>query len=195
MLDLVKNETERIESRFLEPACGDGNFLAPLLERKLKIVKNKYAKSQTDFERMTLLAISSIYGIELLQDNIDVCINRLFKIANKLYLKLYKNKCKETFRKSLKFILKRNILHGNALTLKKANSDDYIVFSEWSLVNGGMIKRRDFEYRELADFDPKKPTLFSIREVSDTGETIFSPKPIKKFPLIHYLKIDYENAK
>ena len=96
MLDLVKNETERIESRFLEPACGDGNFLAPLLERKLKIVKNKYAKSQTDFERMTLLAISSIYGIELLQDNIDVCINRLFKIANKLYLKLYKNKCKET---------------------------------------------------------------------------------------------------
>jgi len=195
MLDLVKNETERIESRFLEPACGTGNFLAPILEKKLSLVKKRYGSSQDEFERMGLLATSSIYGVELLEDNVVVCIERLYGILNKAYTNLYKDKCKDAFMKSIRFVLKRNILHGDALTLKKADKKKYIVFSEWSLVNGGMIKRRDFQYAELADFDPSRPTLFSLREVSDTGETIFSPMPVKKFPLIHYLSLDYENEK
>ena len=195
MLDLVKNETERIESRFLEPACGNGNFLAPILERKLEIVKKKYGSSQTEFERMALLAVSSIYGVELLEDNVGACIGRLFKVVDDVYSKLYKDKCKEDFRKSIRFVLTRNILQGDALTLKKTVDREYIIFSEWSLANGSLIKRRDFEYRELADFDPKRPTLFSLREVSDTGETVFSPMPVKEFPLKHYLKLDYEDAK
>jgi len=195
MLDLVKNETERIESRFLEPACGDGNFLAPILERKLDIVKKKYKSSQVEFERNTFLAVSSIYGVELLKDNVAVCIERLYKIIDDIYSKLYKGKCNADFRKSVRFVLSRNILQGNALDLKTAAGKEHIVFSEWSLANGSSIKRRDFEYRELADFDPKKPTLFSLREVSDTGETVFSPMPVKEFPLKHYLKLDYEDAK
>jgi len=192
---LVKNETERIESRFLEPACGDGNFLAPILERKLEVVKKKYKLSQVEFERNVLLAVSSIYGVELLKDNVSACIERLYKIVDDMYLKLYKDKCNDDFRKSLWFVLNRNILQGNALDLKTADGKEHIVFSEWSLVNGGSIKRRDFEYRELADFDPNKPTLFSMREVSDTGEVVFSPMPVKEFPLKHYLKLDYEDAK
>jgi uncharacterized protein YaaN involved in tellurite resistance len=92
MLDLIKNETERIESRFLEPACGDGNFLAPILERKLEAVKRKYKSSQTEFERMALLAVSSIYGVELLQDNVEACIERLYKLADDYYTNLYKEK-------------------------------------------------------------------------------------------------------
>ncbi len=194
MLDLVKNETERIESRFLEPACGNGNFLAPILERKLIIVKRKYGSSQAEFERMAILAASSIYGVELLEDNVVACIERLYNILNEVYTKLYKDKCKDEFRKSIRFVLKRNILQGDALTLKKANGKDYIIFSEWSLVNGGMIKRRDFQYAELADFDPS-PKLFSLREVSDTGEVVFSPMPVKEFSLVHYLSLDYEDAK
>ncbi len=195
MLDLVKNETERIESRFLEPACGDGNFLAPILDRKLDIVKKKYKSSQVEFERNTLLAVSSIYGVELLKDNVAVCVERLYKIIDDIYSKLYKGKCNSDFRKSVRFVLSRNILQGNALDLKTSDGKEHIVFSEWSLANGSSIKRRDFEYRELADFDPKKPTLFSLREVSDTGETVFSPMPVKEFPLKHYLKLDYEDAK
>lgn len=195
MLDLVKNETVRIESRFLEPACGDGNFLAPILERKLELVKKKYRSSRVEFERNALLATSSIYGVELLHDNVSVCIERLYKITNEMYSKLYKNKCSSAFRNSIRFILNRNILQGNALDLKTADGKKHIVFSEWSLANGSSIKRRDFEYRELADFDPKKPTLFSLREVSDTGEFVFSPMPVKEFPLKHYLKLDYEDAK
>lgn len=195
MLSLVKNETERIESRFLEPACGDGNFLAPILERKLEVVKKKYKSSQVEFERNVLLAVSSIYGVELLNDNVSACIERLYKTVDEMYLKLYKEKCNPDFRKSLRFVLSRNILQGNALDLKTADGKEHIVFSEWALANGSSIKRRDFEYRELADFDPKKPTLFSLREVSDTGETVFSPMPVKEFPLKHYLKLDYEDAK
>lgn len=195
MLDLVKNEIDRIDSRFLEPACGDGNFLAPILQKKLSIVLGKYGKSQSEFEKMALLAVSSIYGVELLEDNVKICVERLYKIFHDVYDKKYKDRCKNEFRKNIKFIIKRNILQGNALTLKTNNDKDYIIFSEWALISNGMIKRRDFQYAELADFDPKKPTLFSMRETSDTGEAVFSPRPVKKFPLMHYLKFDYEDAK
>lgn len=71
MLDLVKNESENISSRFLEPACGDGNFLAAILKRKLEVVTYRYKKSQTDWERYAIIALSSIYGVELLQDNVE----------------------------------------------------------------------------------------------------------------------------
>jgi len=196
MLDLVKNETERIESRFFEPACGNGNFLAPILERKLTIVKRKYGSSQAEFERMTFLAVSSIYGVELLQDNIEACIERLYNIFNGVYTKLYKDKCKDDFRKSIRFILTRNILQGNALDLKKPDSKEYIIFSEWSLVNGVKIKRRDFRFLALSNFyEPGTLPLDSIKEISDTGKEIFTPKPIKEFPLMHYLKLNYEDAK
>jgi hypothetical protein len=195
MLDLVKNETERIESRFLEPACGDGNFLAPILQRKLDVSLKKYGRSQTEFEKSAILAVGSIYGVELLKDNVELCINRLYKVFDDVYTKKYKSECKNEFRKNIKFILSRNILQGNALTLKTNDNKDLIVFSEWSSVNGGMIKRRDFQFAELADFDPQKPTSFSLREVSDTGEAVFSPMPVKEYPLTHYLKFDYEDAK
>ena len=80
MLDLVKQETERIDSRFLEPACGDGNFLTEILERKLRVVEKRYGKSQLDFERYAVLAVSSIYGIDILQDNVQQCRQRLFDV-------------------------------------------------------------------------------------------------------------------
>lgn len=195
MLGLVKNETERIESRFLEPACGDGNFLAPILEKKLAIVNRKYGSSQNEFERMSLLAVSSIYGVELLRDNVEVCVERLYKIFNDVYIKLYKNKSKDEFRKSIQFVLKRNILQGDALTLKKVDNKEHIIFSEWSFVNSKMIKRRDFQFIDLAEFNPKTPSLWSITEKSDTGEMVFSPMPVKEFPLMHYLKLDYEDTK
>ncbi|MDD4625046.1 MAG: SAM-dependent DNA methyltransferase, partial [Candidatus Pacebacteria bacterium] len=165
MLDLVQNETKRIESRFLEPACGTGNFLVPILERKLDIVKKKYGSSQADFEKMALAAAGSIYGVELLADNVAICVDRLYNILNDGYEKLFKYDCKNEFRKSIAFVLKRNILQGDALTLKSADGKNYITFSEWSFANGGMVKRRDFRFAELAEFDPVTPTLFAKKEI------------------------------
>ena len=95
MLDLVKHETERIDSRFLEPACGNGNFLAEVLKRKLKIVDERYNTNQSDWERYAVIAVSSIYGVEILEDNTQECRERLFDIFDKQYTLLYKNKCKD----------------------------------------------------------------------------------------------------
>ena len=195
MLDLVKNEIERIESRFLEPACGDGNFLAPVLARKISLVKNKYGKSQHEFERMALFAISSVYGIELLKDNVEFCIERLYKIFNDIYTELYNTQCKDNFRKSVKFVIRRNILHGDALTLKTVDRKGHIIFSEWSLVSGKMVKRRDFTFYELISNNDQKGGLFSEIKLSDIGTSVFIPEPVKEFPLMHYLKLNYEDAK
>src|SRR5512137_775687 len=95
MLDLVKQETERIDSRFLEPACGNGNFLAVILERKLAVVKKRYGKSQLDFERYAVLAVTSIYGIDILEDNVRQCRHRLYGLFDcDHYSRLFKNHAK-----------------------------------------------------------------------------------------------------
>ena len=189
MLDLVKQETERIDSRFLEPACGTGNFLVEILRRKLKILENRYKKSQLEFERYTVIAISSIYGVDILEDNVVECRNRLFEIFDEKYTSFYKTKCKEECRISIKYILERNILRGDALTLKTVGNDDQpIVFSEWSAVNGSMIKRRDFTLANLLEAEASKvpDSLFSDFYETDPA---FLPKPVKDFPLTHFLKL------
>jgi hypothetical protein len=189
MLDLVKQETERIDSRFLEPACGTGNFLVEVLRRKLTIVENRYKKSQLEFERYAVIAISSIYGVDILEDNVVECRNRLLEIFDKKYTKFYKTKCKEGCRTSIKYILERNILRGDALTLKTVGNDDQpIVFSEWSAVNGSMIKRRDFTLANLLEAEASKvpDSLFSDFYETDPA---FLPKPVKEFPLTHFLKL------
>jgi len=185
MLDLVKQETERIESRFLEPACGTGNFLAPILERKLGVVEQRYGKSQFDFERYAVLAVSSIYGIDIQEDNVQHCRERLSKIFDLTYRRLFKNRTKDACRKSVRFILGRNIIHGNARTLKTVGENpEPIVFSEWSLVNASMFKRRDFVFRKLFPTKKEKDSvLFDTIEtplISDMGQPVFIPEPVKK---------------
>jgi hypothetical protein len=186
MLDLVKQETQRIDSRFLEPACGNGNFLAEILRRKLEIVKSRYKKSQIEFERYSITALSSIYGIDILEDNVHECRERLFEIFDKEYTRLFKEKCKQACRDSAWFILSRNILWGDALTLKTVcGNEDPIVFSEWSTVNGSRIKRRDYTLANLLAYQPMESgTLFS-----DLGEEAFIPKPVKDFPVTHFLEL------
>ncbi|MBW7959909.1 SAM-dependent DNA methyltransferase [Patescibacteria group bacterium] len=194
MLDLVKGETERIDSRFLEPACGDGNFLAPILERKLNIAKKRYSRLQIDYERNALIALASIYGIELLKDNVQKCRKRLFNIFLTYYKDKYKKKIKESYLKSAKYILKRNILWGDALTLQTPDKNSKpIIFSSWSRL-GSYIIRDDYYFSDLIPMD--KEGLFDNRHVtSDLGDSVFDPKKIDiNFPKKHYLKLDYKDA-
>lgn len=157
MLDLVKNETERIDSRFLEPACGDGNFLAPILERKLAVVMRRYGKNtkkRADFEFWSLVALMSIYGVDLLPDNVAKCRERLFTIWNTDYTannkKAATNKCRDVAT----FILSRNIQCGDALSLK-TESGEPIAFSQWGLgIKPRQIKREDFTFAKL--LEPKE---------------------------------------
>ncbi len=186
MLDLVKEETERIDSRFLEPACGTGNFLVEILKRKLTLVENRYSKNQLEYERYAIIALSSIYGIDILQDNVQTCRDRLLGIFTHYYLNNYKKEVKPEFLKTAEFILSRNILWGDALNLKTPDEkEEPIIFSEWSAVNGSMIKRRDYTMANLLENQPMEgANLFS-----DLGDKAFIPIPVAEYPLTHFLKL------
>jgi len=186
MLDLVKPETERIDSRFLEPACGTGNFLAEILKRKLRVVEARYAKSQIEYERYAILAVSSLYGIDILEDNVRECRERLFGMFDAEYRRIYKLAAKEKCLASVRYILSCNIIHGDALSLKTVGDNpEPITFAEWSLVNGSLLKRRDFTFRDLLDHaSAKEMPLFS-----DLGEDVFIPEPKRDYPPVHFLEV------
>lgn len=158
MCDLVKQETERIDSRFLEPACGDGNFLSEILTRKLAVVKKKYKSSPLDYEKNAILALSSVYGIDILLDNAIACRERLFTIWDKQYKSICKKECNDDTREAARFILSRNIVCGNALSLRRVDengkdTDDPIVFSEWAFITGSQMQRKDYTFDELLNRD------------------------------------------
>ena len=184
MLNLVNTETTRLDSRFLEPACGDGNFLTEVLNFKLDILEKKYSKNQYEFEKFSIQIFTSIYGIDILEDNIISARERLFNQYFDLYNKKFKSNINQKLLDCIKYILKLNLVHADALSLKKVKNDKFIIFSEWSLVND-KIKRRDFEFKNLIDYAPfEKGTLFS-----DLGDEVIIPSPIKEYPLTHFLDI------
>lgn len=164
MCDLVKYETERIDSRFLEPACGDGNFLSAILERKLTVVTKKYRRSTYDWERNALLALGSIYGVDIMLDNVLACQGRLFEIWNKEYKKVCKKECNDATREAAHFILCLNIVCGNALTFRCCDAagkeqKNPIVFSEWTFpFNDSRMQRKDYTFAALLDNDTKDVT-------------------------------------
>ena len=182
MCDLVKQETERIDSRFLEPACGEGNFLAEILKRKLAIVKKKYRRSAYDWERNSLLALGSMYGVDIMLDNAIACRQRLYDIWEKEYRAVCKKECNDDTREAARFILKRNIVCGNALSLRRvdpygADTEEPIVFSEWTFpFNDARMQRKDYTFAELlaSEEKPKKKqeaqqSLFDLDEPDEEG--------------------------
>lgn len=184
MCDLVKDETERIDSRFLEPACGDGNFLAEILKRKLAVVRKKYGKSPLDYEKNSLLAASSIYGVDILQDNVIACRARMFDIWNREYTAVCKKECDDQTREAVRFILSRNIVCGNALTLKCVgengnDTDEPIIFSEWAFITGSMLQRSDYTFAELLEDDNPQLSL-----LNGSSEGVFRRKYVT-----HYKKV------
>ena len=180
MLDLVKNESERIDSRFLEPACGDGNFLVAILERKLKTVVSRYKTKKSDFEVQMLSALASIYGIDLLEDNVQSARKRMFEIACSCYKDSLKTKPDEQFQNIMKFILSKNILQGDSL-----NGIDKIVFTQWTLV-GYQFKREEFSFSQLNQQAEILNTPLFASLTNDKGEDVFIPQPINEFPLTFY---------
>ena len=139
MLDLVKDETDRIDSRFLEPACGSGNFLIRVFQRKLAAVEIKFGKSDFEKRNYALLGLMCIYGIELLEDNIAECRTNLIEIFSD-YLALTESD--DLFR-AASFVLSCNLLHGDAVTMRRHDGEP-ITFAEWGYIGRGKFQRRDF---------------------------------------------------
>jgi hypothetical protein len=139
MLDLVNDETERIDSRFLEPACGSGNFLVQILRRKLAAVELKYGKSDFERRHYALLALMCVYGVELLPDNIAECRANLLEIFAE-YLNL--DELDALYRAAF-HVLSHNLVHGDALTMRTHDGQP-ITFAEWGYLGKGKFQRRDF---------------------------------------------------
>lgn len=203
MCDLVKDECDRIDSRFLEPACGNGNFLAEILTRKLATVKKLYKSNHYDYERYAVLCVTSIYGVEILADNAEECRKRLFALWDKEYTTVCKKSANDETREAVRYILSKNILCGNALTLmcvdeNQKDTDKPIVFPEWSLL-GTKLKRRDFRLDVMlkANDKPKngQATLFDVPEEIRKYLSInpvtkeFMAEPICEYPPVHYRKV------
>ena len=202
MLDLVKQETERIESRFLEPACGDGNFLDEILRRKLAVVKSRYGKNAADYERYAVIAVTSIYGVDILQDNVDDCRERMFGIFDREYTANCKEEVNDETRETVRYILRHNILCGDALEmvltidgkskLTPDNETVYLEFAEWSAVNSYLLKRRDFQLGHMLKANEKNLQRDFFGEVGfyerdETGAMIL--QPVREFEAIHYKEI------
>ena len=192
MLDLVKNETERIESRFLEPACGDGNFLIEILRRKLAVVKRQYGRknSRADYEKYSILALSSIYGVDIMEDNAVECRKRLFSEWNLAYSKQCGKEARDECREAARFILDHNILCGDALTMLR-NDGTPIIFAQWDLVTGNKIKRRDYRLDQLMKDKSDQMDLdaYMSNMVYDAETNAWVPAPIAEYPPINYWEV------
>ena len=190
MLDLVKDETERIESRFLEPACGDGNFLIEILRRKLAVVKRQYSRSRSDYEKYSILALSSIYGVDIMEDNTAECRKRLFNEWNQAYSKQCGSEANDECREAARYILEHNILCGDALTMLR-NDGEPIIFAQWDLVSGNKMKRRDYRLDQMMRGTEEQTfmEMFLDDWEFDEETNAWIPSPIAEYPLINYWEV------
>ena len=195
MCDLVADECLRPDSRFLEPACGDGNFLSAILKRKLNELKRKYKKSTRDYEKLSIVAIGSLYGVDIMNDNVLACRERLFTIWNEEYTAHCKSEANDECREAAKFIISRNIINGNALTLMcvdKEGNDTLapIVFSEWTLIGSSQMQRSDYTMADLLLYNDNNSegNLFALTEDQKEEGGIF----LRRY-ITHYKKVqDHE---
>lgn len=197
MLDMVKQETERIDSRFLEPACGNGNFLAEVLHRKLAVVANTYRTSPHEYMRNAFVATASLYGVDILPDNVEECRERLYGIVESEAKAAIKKHVEQGFLDAVRFVLQKNILCGDALTLKDAD-DKPIRFAEWSIVTGDKVKRRDYLLSELLEGANDQQSLFgdllgerenAVEWEFDEEIQAFVPSAVAEYPLVNYWEV------
>lgn len=196
MLDLVAHECERVDSRFLEPACGHGNFLTEILRRRLAMVDRR-CKSRTQWEPNALLGLACLYGIELLFDNVNDCRARLHAVFAQAYAKHCGARTRPEVLAAARYIVGCNIVQGDALKMTTVGDHVHparpLVFTEWSLLPGGKFKRRRFEYHDLTQPPPEAASgLFvpaNARLTDEDGKPVFIPCKVGEWPPIHYLKL------
>lgn len=197
MLDLVKQETERIDSRFLEPACGEGAFLKEILRRKLAAARRSSIppKRKTivsdDYEVNTVRAVMSIYGVDILGDNVEICRDKLFDIWNTEYSANMKKNANDACRQVVRYVLSKNILCGDALTMLQADGTP-ITFAEWNFTGKYTVKRRDYRLDQLLTPEerPKDSDNLTLDGWEYDPETrAFIPGPVREYPIIDYRRV------
>lgn len=195
MLDLVKDESERIDSRFLEPACGEGNFLVQVLTRKLATVQQIYGRNEFERRHYGLLALMCIYGIDILEDNVRICQMNLVNI----FSAFIDDSEAEEWQRAAESVLKVNIIQANALTLLQPNGSP-LTFPEWGYLGRGKYQRRDFSFESLtktkniSNDSENSPSLFADWNVEDmfNPTQVFTPMTVKDLAAIR--ELNHESA-
>ena len=197
MLDLVKDESYRVDSRFLEPACGNGNFLVTILERKLETVKKEHSVNQVDFEKQALVAVSTIYAIDIQEDNCEESKERMCEIVENVYNKAYPESQNSCFLNAVKHLLDKNIIHGDGLTgLLEETDGDPIVFSEWTF-DYEDLKVKEFTMNDMVAHGKREAmneknvkaqnnSLFNLGGVVAKKEEL---KPINEYKIENYKEV------
>ena len=184
MLSLVKDEIERIDSRILEPSCGNGNFLDAILREKFTAVLKKHSHSRVDFEYYLLRVLMSLYGVEIDSQVVVSCKKRLEETTHQTYLQAYSEQQWQQILPLVDYVLDTNILCGDSLSLTDPTYGTPIVFAEWSFLSSYRIKRRDFIYEQLVYQNESSDLV-----VSDLNKESFIPRPIKDYPIIKVFNI------
>ena len=184
MLSSVQYETVRIDSRVLEPSCGDGNFLEPILRQKLSGVLQKYGHSRIDIEFYILRALMSIYGVEIESNVVLICRKRLKETTREFYLKVLSLDHWVRYEHLVDYVLATNIICGDALSLTSPIDGTPIVFAEWSFLSSYRVKRRDYIYEQLVNESENAETT-----ISDRNEVSFIPKPVKEYTIMKIFNI------
>lgn len=185
---MMSNVTDigHIETRVLEPACGNGNFLCEILKEKLNLIATQFKKNVYEYEQHLISAVASVYGIELLPDNVIACRARLLILCEEEYKRITKKLMPVRHRSVIEHVLTKNIIRGDALTMKYVGrSKKPIVFSEWTFVTGGKVKRRDYELANLICHGGKDES----QHISDVQEFQTIPLPVATYPLRHFLDL------
>ena len=220
MLDLVKDETENIDATFLEPACGTGNFLDEVLRRKLAVCQKRYGKSAADYEKMSFLACTTLYGVDIMADNVERCRERLFETweesfnteAQRHREGVEKSDFHSLVARAVKTVFGKNILLGNALSMKRVDEkgndlDEPIVFTEWKFALGDKLKREEYRFDVLLEggetknkatemtfdfFGDASASMNWMVDPDDPEKKRMIPAPSKVYPLIDYWRIGDE---
>lgn len=174
MCDLVGDEVKKIDSTVLEPACGEGNFLIEILSRKLATVRELYADTKAKFDLNSVIAVSSLYGVDILGDNVTICRQNLFNLWQDAYIQTIDEKPEKKLRDTVSRILELNIIRGNTLSTKLVNddtndTDEPIVFSEWKFTDRGYVFRIENRYDTMLGEDNPQDGLSLFAMFQDAG--------------------------
>jgi len=131
--DGIRQACENLTATFLEPGPGEGAFLCEVLRRKLKMVGEEYSDTLGQYENFALLALSTLYGIELLEDNTQICAINMYEVFRNNYESMtcsFGRGQKRSVQDSAKTIIAKNVVQGNFLTQQNPKGEP-IVLTEW----------------------------------------------------------------
>ena len=145
----IQKKIKDIRATFFEPSVGEGAFVTEILHQKLNHVDEISNKS--DWIENALWVVASIYGIELLTDNLIIAKHNLVNVLIEHYQKFYQKELSKNtdLYKSARYIIDNNIVQGNALTYLN-NSNNLIVFSEW-VKQDDKVKQLQFTFKSLVE--------------------------------------------